>query len=75
MARDTSGSDSCLATILDEYAWFLDSTSKCKAEAIAWLADLDNRVEAFKHAKIYGDAIYELLRLVADPTTFRYLVI
>lgn len=65
-----------LLTALIEYRWFLERTNLSASELEAYFSNKENRTEAFKHSKRFGDAMYSVVATAATKTgTLRYLVI
>ena len=63
-------------SILNEYTWFLECTGKPSSELNTWISIEANRVDAFKHAREFGNSMYNLLREgTGDTEAFRFLVI
>jgi predicted nucleotidyltransferase len=62
--------------VLELYHWFLEKTALPTAELEEYFSDRNNRIEAFGHAKQFGDQIFDLVKATAEETgTFRYLVV
>lgn len=65
-----------LQKVYYEYAWFLETTGKPASQVINWISIRENRDEAFNHARVFGQTIYQLLQsTTTDTSTMRYLVI
>ena len=62
-------------SLISEYEWFLEATDREKPEALAWITE--NKEEARRRAKTFGDLIYRLLLAVAEktPESLRFLVV
>ena len=61
--------------LLDDYAWFLESTGRPRDEVLEWIGKPDNRQEAQDRADTFGYTMYQLLAAVSTPNILRYLVI
>jgi hypothetical protein len=65
-----------LKTALAQYHWFLEKTELSAAQLEEHFSDRNNRVEAFGHAKSFGDEMYRLTKATAEENgTLRYLVV
>lgn len=65
--------------VLDRYNWFLEMTGLPVADLEARFSDKQKRMEMFRRANEYGDAMYNLLQVIdstrEQPNLIRYLVI
>jgi hypothetical protein len=62
--------------ILAEYAWFLENTGRKQEDVLDWLSIESNRVDAFAHARNFGNNMYDLLQIATgESEAFRFLVI
>ena len=60
----------------DEYSWFLDKTGREEAEVLNWIADENNRAEAFDKGRFFATNMYNTLcKVTAGADTMRYLVV
>ena len=60
----------------NRYSWFLDKTGQDKSAAIEWIADRDNRSEAFNGGRKFAGEMYDLLiRVTSGTDIMRYLVV
>jgi hypothetical protein len=65
-----------LETLCEEYTWFLNALAKPSDAAIDWVLNGKNRVDAFKHADRFGDAMFEMTKQVAgESAALRHLII
>lgn len=63
-------------SILKEYAWFLECTGRPHKDLHEWISIENNRIEAFSHARDFGNSMYNLLlKGAGDSEAFRFLVI
>ena len=62
-----------LRKILDNYAWFLQLTSR--TDILEWMERHANRDIAFGHARSFGYDVYDLLTKTSTKEIHRYLVI
>jgi hypothetical protein len=70
------GDDELLRAIESQYEWFIAQTGRPKDQALAWIADSAARDDAFRRAREFGSAIYDLLVQASGETEqMRYLVI
>lgn len=75
VANNIKGGDSVLKQMFDDYAYFLTHTGQPEHEVLQWISHEDNRIEAFCHARSYGDGMFNLLTRAVEPATLRFLVI
>lgn len=62
--------------MLSEYTWFLESLNEDKDSVLRWIGDKNKRVEAFSHSDRYTDAMYSIIKRIAEDNGYlRYLVI
>lgn len=61
--------------MLAQYEWFLTVNERSEEELIDWIADSDNRREAFERGDRFGGAMYRLLNEVGAPERLRYVVV
>ena len=62
-------------SLVEDYAWFLESTGRPRDEVLEWIGRPVSRKEVEEHASSFGDTMYQLLAAVSDKSTMRYLVI
>jgi predicted nucleotidyltransferase len=63
-----------VARVLEEYAWFLEMTGTSTAILESHFADAAQRKRMFDRANTYGDAMFELIRLIdARDSSLRLL--
>ena len=69
----------CTPIILEmreEYAWFLDATSRPKDVTLDWILNQANRDDAFSHAGRFVNATVNLTTIVANKHDYlRYLIV
>jgi hypothetical protein len=58
------------------YAWFLQKTALSTPQLERYFATKRNRIDAFAHARKFGDSIYSILEALDDENKYlRYLVV
>lgn len=65
--------DRVLGKILDNYAWFLQLTSR--PDILEWMEKHTNRDIAFGRARSFGYEVYDLLARTSHKEILRYLVV
>jgi hypothetical protein len=61
---------------LQLYAWFMRKTALSTTQLEKYFAHKNNRIEAFSHARKFGDSIYSILEALDDDNKYmRYLVV
>lgn len=76
MAADRAGQSARMADIEEKYAWFLTLTNVSESELMTNFSGKALRTEAFEHAKIFGEAVFEVTHAIAERNGYlRYLVV
>ena len=63
--------DSALAN----YQWFLDRTQIPSSELLHWISDKEKRSEAFDNSTLFGDELFEILKVVDSQKLLGKLLI
>lgn len=59
-----------------QYAWFLDKTGRSKESVLSWIADEQERIEAFSESQKFVDTMANVVRKIAEKNGYlRYLII
>jgi predicted nucleotidyltransferase len=61
--------------LIESYTWFLKTTNQSKDDLMKWLGSEENRLEAFKTAKVFGNSIFDLINNHVSNDGLRFLVI
>jgi predicted nucleotidyltransferase len=62
--------------MLVEYSWFLETTDKHRDDALYWISNENNRIEAFEHAGRFVSNTGTLVQKIAEENGYlRYLIV
>jgi hypothetical protein len=75
LSTEVTGASEPFQTLEAEYVWFLKSTAQPKDELRKWIGNKENRIEAFRHAREFRDAMLKLLTLATGNSDTLGLVI
>ena len=65
-----------IRSMKEEYVWFLDKTSVERQVLFDWMADRDNREQAFEKGRTFATHMYKTLQIIAGgDDIMRYLVV
>ena len=68
--------DECISAMKMDYSWFLEKTGREKLNVLSWIADRENRNDAFERGRQFATNMYKMLCKVTDGSdTMRFLVV